>query len=609
MTLPKKIGFSISTLLLAAGLLAGLEFAVGKVFPEVQPRFLSVVMYDQIDWYQINRGYLNGYFTGGTGFVPEFKPSLSRKRKTEKTFRILCIGESSMFGVPYQMTANIPGIVRRQLRHLCPDREIEVVNLGASAINTNVILDLTDEFLALEPDLVLLYTGHNEFYGPDGVGASWLEKTIPALTRWKYAARRLSLVRLIGSAGTPAVPAQGVDANLMKQVSNGALVALDSPEARTVFSNFERNLSEIILSYRRENIPVIVSDVTSNLRFAPFASDTTRDGADAQYLLGTASLAANDAGTALRLFEAARDNDLLKFRAPGRINTIIRSVCAQYAIPFFSSDSIFRRHSSLGIPDTSLFWEHLHPTSYGYYLIANGFVNMILHENILSPRPDVRLLPFDDDSLHVAWLDRAFADVSIKNLTSKWPFKNFSVVQQCYPYGAPALKATVDDVYALRKVWDEGCYETAQRFWSAGDIGRAITTYRAVIEEYPYNFYAHYLLANALSQSGRLEDATRHYGISIGSNPGYPHPKLELGLLLINQGKFDEAIGMLEAALEIARTEKLTTMQATIYYGLGTAYANKREFEKALSCAAEALVLHPNHPDALLLRRKILSLL
>ena len=92
------------------------------------------------------------------------------------------------------MTANIPGIVRKQLRHLAPDREIEVVNFGASAINSNVIADLAPEMVAYAPDVVLVYMGHNEFYGPDGVGAIWLEKTIPFLTGWKYALRGLRLV-------------------------------------------------------------------------------------------------------------------------------------------------------------------------------------------------------------------------------------------------------------------------------------------------------------------------------------------------------------------------------------------------------------------------------
>lgn len=98
-----------------------------------------------------------------------------------------------MFGTPHQMTANIPGIVRKQLRHLYPQKEIEVINLGGAAINSNVNLDLAKEVVKYQPDLILLYLGHNEFYGPDGVGASWLEKRFGFITKLKYTMRDLRI--------------------------------------------------------------------------------------------------------------------------------------------------------------------------------------------------------------------------------------------------------------------------------------------------------------------------------------------------------------------------------------------------------------------------------
>ncbi len=639
MTTSKKIIFALFTIAFTGILFFGLEKSIEYLFPELHPKFLSEVTYDQIEWYQINRSFLKPYFPANDRLVPEFKPSLVRKQKTDKTFRILCLGESSMFGVPYQMTANIPGMVRRQLQHLYPEKEIEVINLGASAINTNVILHLTKEFLRLEPDLVLIYTGHNEFYGPDGIGASWLEKQFPAITQLKYNIRDLSIIRLIQSLGNTSSQPQSLEVNLMKQVSNGALVDLNSFDAKKVFLNFERNLTDIIRSYRNHNIPVIVSDVTSNLRFSPFEYDSSQskeyseiqqllstkkydlasakfnslshlDSSNAyqQYLGGMISLGLNDVTKARFCFESARDYDLLKFRAPGTINFIIKNVCAVNSIPFFSSDSIFQLNSTNGISDTSLFWEHLHPKANGYYLIANGFVDKIQKENILPPVHSRKNIPFTDDSLHISWLDRAFADVSMKNLTSKWPFRNFTVEQKFYPKADPVLKNVVDQVYSIGKVWDEGCYETAQRFWSTGNIHQAITTYRAVIDEYPYNFYAHYLLANALSQTGNIDEAILHYTISINSNPKYPFPKLDLGLIKINQGKFDEGITFLTDALQIAQKEQMITMQTTIYYGLGTAYANKKEFKKALMFAGQALQLQPHYQDAILLKQKILSL-
>ena len=124
-----------------------------------------------------------------------------------------------MVGVPFGMAATIPALVRKQLRRLYPDLDIEVVNLGASAINTNVIREMVPQFLSLDPDLVLVYAGHNEFYGPEGVGASWIDRQMHGITPWKYRARRLPIVQVLQRwiAGLGMKQNDGA-MNLMRQV-------------------------------------------------------------------------------------------------------------------------------------------------------------------------------------------------------------------------------------------------------------------------------------------------------------------------------------------------------------------------------------------------------
>ncbi|HEX7573178.1 MAG TPA: hypothetical protein VF514_08790, partial [Bacteroidota bacterium] len=175
----KLFFFSIAPLAFLCMLLALTEVALRAFAPALGNPFVSPMSRDDAGWYMINRGYLQKYFPATVTAVPEFKPSLMKQHKAENAFRVLCIGESSMFGTPYAMDATIPAILRKQLRHICPEREIEVINLGAAAINSNVVLDITKHLFELQPDLILLYVGHNEFYGPDGVGASLLERHFP----------------------------------------------------------------------------------------------------------------------------------------------------------------------------------------------------------------------------------------------------------------------------------------------------------------------------------------------------------------------------------------------------------------------------------------------
>ncbi len=648
-TFNKKIVFTISTFMIFLVVMIGTEIGLRALYPELRPPFVTEVSYDGIQWYQINRSFLKKYFSSHDYIVPEFKPSLFRKEKSPDTFRILCIGESSMFGVPYQMTSTIPGIVRKQLRHLYPEKEIEVINLGASAINTNVILDFSSELLSFQPDLVLLYAGHNEFYGPDGVGASFLERQFSFLTPLKYSLRDLAIFELLRSKlmDSGSRPDAGEGMTLMQQVSQNNKVSLRSHDAKRIFVRFESNLKSLIEIYRARHIPIVVSDVTSNLTFPPFSSASDQwgvnekknlrdaealaasgnyeaalnalhtaealDSTDARvnFLLGTVTAAEGKFQEAKRFLVAAKDNDLLKFRAPERINAIIKEVCATEHVPCISSDSLFASQSRNGIAGNELFWEHLHPTPIGYYRIANLYVREIEKQKYLFARyhepRSTQLLPFDTDSLSICWLDLAYGDISIRNLTNKWPFNNYSVTPIVMASADSELQRIAAEVYGQKIVWDMGCYESAQYFWKKGRRREAITTYEALLEDYPYNFYTHYLLASILTRQNMLDEAVRHYTISISSNPNYPYSRLELALIQINMGQFDQAIAHLTKAAELTSDGENPLLKANEYYGLAVAYANKKELQKAISFVDASLKINPAYHDALLLRSKIVA--
>src|SRR5439155_6866457 len=124
------------------------------------------------------------------------------------------------------------------------------------------------------------------------------------------------------------------------------------------------------------------------------------------------------------------------------------------------------------------------------------------------------------------------------------------------------------DVYARKLTWDEGCYKTAEFFKSRGSFRQALTVYEALLEDHPTNFYAHYMLGNLLVRRGEVASGISHYEQSIRSNPRYPNARLDLGLLEINEGMFDEALGDLNAALGAAGNETPPALRANIYYGL-----------------------------------------
>lgn len=602
----KHTVFSLIPVMLLLLLIVAAEFTLRAFDVAPPPPLVTETRYDGIAWCQTNRAYLAKYFPAGTPLIPEFKTTLFRKEKGPRTFRIMCLGSSSMFGTPYDMNANIPGIVRKQLRHLYPDLEFEVINWGASAINSNVVRDLAPLLLLYHPDLVIVYMGHNEYYGPDGVGASFLEKHLPVLTRWKYALRECRLMRMITPLLGSGRGAGKPPTTLMREVSEGQLVRSGSNDEARVLGNFNSNLRSILRTFRNGNVPVVVGAPSSNLMFPPFVADGLTTAAD-QYAKGVALRAHGLSGEAKVCLGAARDADLLKFRAPGEISGMTHRICMEEGVRVFSGDSVLSAWSADGIAGDSLFWEHVHPTALGYYALANAFVNEIVSGRYIPGAPRTTgLLPFDNDSLSICWLDLAYGEYSIRHLTGHWPFDNYRRATPLLDRADNVLASMVAEVHGRKKAWNEACYAMATYFWRVGRTRDALTTYEAMLEEYPYGFYTNYLEGSLLHSLGRTDEALVYYRRSIASNPEYPRARLDLGLIMVNRDENDDARRELTMVLQQSGNDQSERqVKATAHYGLAALEMNRGDIEGALKELGDALELAPGYPDALRMREAI----
>ena len=91
--------------------------------------------------------------------------------KQANSFRVFVLGESSS-----RLSIHAHGFIlfryiRKRLELAYPKNKIEVINISLTAVNSYTIRDFIPEVLAKKPDLILIYTGHNEYYGALGVGS------------------------------------------------------------------------------------------------------------------------------------------------------------------------------------------------------------------------------------------------------------------------------------------------------------------------------------------------------------------------------------------------------------------------------------------------------
>ena len=91
-----------------------------------------------------------------------FKGPDIQTTKEDTTFRILAVGDSCTWGPALDRYA-YPRILERELNAWDrTERIFEVINAGVYGYNIQSLLKRADDFLAVEPDLILIYIGWNQ---------------------------------------------------------------------------------------------------------------------------------------------------------------------------------------------------------------------------------------------------------------------------------------------------------------------------------------------------------------------------------------------------------------------------------------------------------------
>ncbi len=116
------------------------------------------------DWVNpgVNLQATEGAAAGRFFLHPGFRSARIAERKPPGTLRIFVLGGSSAYGLYVGDDDAFSGRLQRLLEERHPDRAFEVVNLGCPGWASNRVLNLMDGLSDLDPDLFVVYSGHNE---------------------------------------------------------------------------------------------------------------------------------------------------------------------------------------------------------------------------------------------------------------------------------------------------------------------------------------------------------------------------------------------------------------------------------------------------------------
>jgi tetratricopeptide (TPR) repeat protein len=598
-----------------------------------------------------NQAFGLRFFPPGLARYP--RPFTIPAVKPADTLRIFVLGESAAMGDP-DFKFGLPRMLEVLLGERFPDRHFEVVNTAMVAINSHVILPIARECARRQGDLWVIYMGNNEVIGPFG-SASVFGAQAPTLpvVRAEIGLKATRLGELLDAGlrlarwGNRPLPEWGG----MEMMANQK-VRFDSPATTRVYRHFERNLTDILATGAQAGVPILLCTVPTNLRDCPPFASLHRPGltaaelaewqaaydagiaAEAQggyaealrvyekadgidgtfaelaFRQGRCRLALGRSGEAARDFARARDFDALQFRADGRINGIIRQAAGAFGargVRLLDAEALFATNSPPGGPGAEFFYEHVHLTPEGNYLLARavaagvgrtlslsekgpwlsqaeclqalGFTewNRLEALGVILERMDGP--PFTQQVGHAAQLAAVRAAKERHRLASK-PVQVRQEVRQV----AQAVAHRPEDT-DLR-------WNLAALLEIAGEVAGSEEQWRTLIRLQPQAALPCFNLAKLLEGAGRGAESLPLYRECLRINPDYFPARLALGRLCLRSGLLPEAVQQLRQAVG----QKPRAVEPRV--ALAQALAQTQRMTAAADQWREVLRLDPDNATA-----------
>ena len=456
--------------------------------------------------------------------VPTPPKQLFRKQKTKNGYRMFVLGESSAAGFPYVNNASFPNILERALSNTFPNKEIEVINVAMAAINSYTLLDFMDEILNQSPDAILIYTGHNEYYGALGVGSSqslgnsrWLIQTYLKLESFKtflmlrdfFGWTKIQISKLFykGSQINPS-------ATLMERIVGEQTIPFNSELYKKGKEQFSENLEEIIIKAKSKGIKVVLSELVSNVKDqAPFISETGSNQVSAKYYFETAQKLEEKGKyeEARSNYLKAKDLDELRFRAPEEFNIISSRLSEKYSLLFVRTVSYFENESPNRLIGNNLMLEHLHPNTKGYFLLAKAFYETMKKNKMIADDWEVNGIE-NEIGEGITELDSVYASLAVLQLKSGWPFQPKSLPNVFLSAFVPAnhIEEAAFNILKSGNSSLEAEHMNLGRYYEKqNQLDKAFLEYNALITAIPSEMEFYEKAATVLIRNKKYDQASR----------------------------------------------------------------------------------------------------
>jgi len=502
--------------------------------------------------------------------------------KTAETRRVFCLGGSTTYGRPYDDATSFCGFMRVSLEAIEPSVDWQVVNAGGISYASYRVASVVDEITRYAPDLLVVYTGHNEFleertYRGLRTRSSWRN----ALDRRLRTLRSYSVLESVFEESMADAGSQRDTLSAEVETRLDSSIGLDAYTrddelAVHVDEHFRMNLERIVRRSRQAGAEVLLVVPAGNLAdSAPFKSELSphqssdagatfynafdtgvaahRDGdlaraeemlahavsldprhAHARYEYGRVLVARGQHAKGRREFVAARDEDVCPLRARSEISDTVRDVATRLDVGVVDFPALIVQRSG---PDASphgadWFLDHVHPTIEGNRVLARAILGELHRMQWLQRDPNDRLAAIEQAEQRVRdGIDEVAHGISLRNLAKvlSWAGKT----EEAARAAGGALDLLGDDAESL--------FILSLDASELGDHRRAVTLLREALRLDPEWVKPRLNLGVELSRGGRLEAALEAYDEVIELAPDHPSVHYNRGHVLARLGRMEEA--------------------------------------------------------------------
>ena len=396
-------------------------------FATGQPLFIKKTDVEGRAWYETNPVKL-------THFNLQSFPI----KKAAGTYRIFTLGGSTTYGHPYRDPTSYSGWLREILTEADSSRKFEVINCGGISYASYREAQLVEELSHYEPDLFVIYSGHNEFleertYRKTRELPAWMREASAMMDRTRtYSAMRRALRSFSGGKEkSNKTQMAAEETNILEHTIGPTSYTRDDELKKQVMEHYDLSLRRIArIAHSTGATTLFLSTPSSEKDCSPFKSESTpsisqtqRDSAaqllkqgvaqlentDAKgawaklneaanldprnaevlYEAGRAALALQNYPEAKILFRKALDEDICPLRALTPLREITRVAALETKSHYMDFVDIMEKktqrdqgHNILGEPD---FLDHVHLNVEDYGILAHGIFDELVRMNVVHP--------------------------------------------------------------------------------------------------------------------------------------------------------------------------------------------------------------------------------